>query len=428
MSIFDQTAFSAVLKEVYQPMIQVLVADKVPALKMFNVEKFQYEGSAVKYPLLVGRAQSFLAQGPLGVIPTPQNETDVQVTIGTKWMRGVISLSYAIMALSRSNRGSWARAQEQLMSRLVTNMADEENRMLSAGSGTGILALVDGAGSGTTSLSVDAPGGYASDAYGTRYIQPGMIIAIHNGTTITAIRSVSAVATESVTTGTLTLDSVVSSGQAPDNSYISRISTTSSTSLTDDSSYNNEPMGLEGIVDDGTNVATFQNVSRTTYPDMKSIVLSSSVLTLSLMQRMFDAIDQQSGEVINKLWSHHSVRRLYYGLIDANRTFMQTGKAGKFDLGMNETETTYNGISWEVDRDARLGVLMGLQMDHMVAYPNVEGEWADETGSVFTRVQSNRDAYEAMYRKSGNYGCYKPNTCGKITGLSETDAIERHVQ
>lgn len=424
MAIFDTSNFSAVLKDVYEPELRAQVNDKIAALEMFNIEKFAYEGNAVKYPLLFGRAQSFLAQGPMGILPTPQNETDVQVTISNKWIRGMISVSYAVMALSKSNRGSWARAQEQLMNRLVINLADERNRMLSAGSGTGILCLVDGTLS-TTSMTVDAPGGYAADGYGTRYLQPGMIIAVHDGTTIDLIRSIVSITTESASAGEVLLNAA---GTTTNNRYVSRISTTSSTSLTNDSNYNNEPMGLEGINDDGTNVTLFQNVSRTTYPDWKSVVIASGgTLTLSLMQRVFDAIDQQSGEQPTDLFSHHSVRRLYLGLIDTDRTFMQTGKAGNFDLGLADTKVTYNGIPWTVDRDARLGALHFLNRNHLQYYPLVEGEWADETGAVFTRVSSNQDAFEALYRWSGNYGCDRPASHGKLTGLSETDAIERHV-
>lgn len=423
MAIFDQTAFSSVLKDVYGPEIVQQVNDKVAALDLFTPERFAYEGNAVKYPLLFGRAQSFLAQGPLGILPTPQNETDTQVSITNKWIRGMISVSYAVMALSKSNRGSWARAQEQLMNRLVINLADERNRMLSAGCGTGILCLVDGTLT-TTSMTVDAPGGYASDAYGCRYLQPGMIIAVHNGTTIDCIRSIVSITTESVTTGQVLLDAAATT---TDNRYVSRISTTSSTSLTSDSNYNNEPMGLEGLNDDGTNVATFQNVLRSTYPDWKSVVISSGTLTLNLMQRIWDAIDQQVGEPVTDLFSQHAVRRLYLGLIDANRTFMQTGNAGNFDLGLDKMKITYNGTPWSVDRDARLGALHFLNRNHLQYYPLIEGEWADETGSVFTRVASNQDAFEALYRWSGNYGTDRPAAHGKITGLSETDAIERHI-
>jgi hypothetical protein len=37
-----------------------------------------------------------------------------------------------------------------------------------------------------------------------------------------------------------------------------------------------EMMGLEGIIDDGTNVATFQGLSRTTYPELNAQIVDSS--------------------------------------------------------------------------------------------------------------------------------------------------------
>jgi hypothetical protein len=429
MAIFDATAFGAVLKDVYGPEIVTQVNDKMTALEMFNMEKFAYEGNAVKYPLLFGRGQSFLAHGPLGSLPTPQNETDALVTITRKWIRGLISVSYDAMALSRTNRGSWARAQEQLMSRLVINLADERNRMLSSGSGTGTLALIDGAAAGTTTLTLDAPGGYALDGWGSRYIQPGMIIAINDGTSlIYAVRQVATIATETVSSASITVNSAVAAGEGPNNAFVHRIATASSVDLVADSSLNNEPMGLEGLNDDGTNVATFQNVLRSTYPDWKSTLISASVLSLSVMQRLWDSIDQHCGEPVTDLFSHHSVRRQYLALIDTSRTFMQAGSGpGNYDLGLDKMMITYNGTRWTVDRDARFGTLHMLNRGHLIYYPLVEGEWADETGAVFTRVNSNQDAYEALYRWAGNYGTDRPASHGKITGLSDTDAIERHV-
>ena len=428
MAIFDTSNYSSVLKDVYGPELVVQVNDRIKALDMFTPRKFQYEGNAVKYPLLFNRAQSFLAHGPMGTLPTPQNETTAQVSIATKWIRGMISLSYAIMALSKTSRGAWASAQEQLMNRMVTNLADERNRMLSAGAGTGTLCLVDGAGAGTTTLTVDAPGGYASDGWGTRYLQPGMIIAINDGTSlIYSTRSISSITTETVSAGSLVLNSAVSAGEAPNNAFVHRIATLTATDLVNDSSLNNEPMGFEGLVDNGTNVATFQNVLRSTYDDWDSLVLSSSVLTLSLMQRLFDGIDQHSGEAISDLFSHHSVRRLYLALIDTSRTFMQAGNAGNFDLGLDKMKITYNGIPWEVDRDCRFGTLYAINRSHLIYYPLIEGHWADETGSIFRAVNTGQDAFEALYRWSGNYGTDRPAAHGKITGLSDADAIERHI-
>lgn len=428
MAIFDTSNFDSVLKDVYGPEIVNQVNDRVKTLEMFTPKKFQYEGNAVKYPLMFLRAQSFLAHGPLGILPTPQNTTNAQVTISVKWIRGMIALSFAVMALSKSNRGSWARAQEQLMNRMVTDCADEKNRMLASGCGTGTLCLVDGAGAGTTALTVDAPGGYALDGWGSRYVQPGMIIAIHDGTsTIYAIRQVTAIAAETVTGATLTLNSAVSAGEAPDNALVSRIGTLTATDLANDSSKSNEPMGFEGLIDNGDNVATFQNVVRATYADWKSLVISSSVLSLSLMQRLFDSIDQHCGEPITDIMSHHSVRRLYLALIDTNRTFMQAGAAGNFDLGIDKMKITYNGIPWDVDRDWRFGTLSAINRTHLEYYPLIEGQWADETGSIFRAVNTRQDAFEALWRWAGNYGTDRPAAHGKITGLSDADAIERHI-
>lgn len=89
-------------------------------------------------------------------------------------------------------------------------------------------------------------------------------------------------------------------------------------------------------------------------------------------------------------------------------------------------ELSYNNKPVHVDKDARLGGWMMLNKDHLMRYVLVEGEWAEETGSMF-RAVNGQDALEAIYRVGINYGSDKCNSHGKLTGLSTTNAITRHV-
>lgn len=429
MAIFDTTAYAQALKIKYGPALVSQVNDKVVVGKLFQNDKDSWEGSQVQFPILVGRGQSFMAHGSLGLLPTAKNEDTYSVIIPIKWVRGRIVFEVALMKQSARNSGSWARAQQLLMDRLVTNIADEYNRMLVAGTGTGVLALVDGAGAGTTTLTVDAPGGIASDGYGSRFIQPGMIIAIHDGTTINAIRTVNAIASETATAASLTLDSAVSAAQAPDNNYISRAADLSVTNLARDTSYNNEPMGLEGIVDDGTLVNPFHNVNSTTVPDWASARISVAALSLDALQRLHDTIDQQCGAPPTDHIVSHSVRRQYLALVETARVFMQTGKGpSTFDLGQGEgqMDLRYNNLPIHVDRDAQFGNWLSVNRNHLNRYPLVEGEWADETGSIFRAVQG-QDALEAIWRAAFNYSTDKRNAHGKLVGMSIANAISKHI-
>lgn len=434
MAIFDAAAYTAALKIKYGKKLTSQVNDRVVVLKKFSDDSESWVGQYVSQPILIGRGQSFMAHGSLGLLPQPQNETTVEQRIPVKWVRGRVQFETALMFQSTGSVGAFAKASDLLMKRLVINLSDELNRMLSAGAGTGILALVDatsGVGSAGDPLFIDAPGGIASDGYGTRYLQPGMLVAFTpDGSTIHGIRTVSSIATEAATSSSIVLDQVGVYGTTyTNNDYIVRVANASVSDLSRDSAYNNEPMGLEGIVDDGTLVNPFHNINSTTYPDWASIRLSVSGLSLDALQRLMDTIDQQSGEAVTDHVVHHSVRRQYLALIDTGRTFMQTGTGpGKFDLGQEPrgVDVTYNGLPITVDRDIQLGEWLSINKDHLTRFVLREGEWAEETGSMFTRVPG-QDALEALYRVGVNYTTDQRNTHGKLVGMGITNAIGRHV-
>lgn len=431
MPIFDSTAYGNALKDLYGPEMKSQVAEKTVSLKLFTPSSDEWQGLKVKYPIPIERAQSFMAHGALGVFPDPQDETILSTEILVKWIRGRILFSKAVMEESRTSRGAWAQANQFLMKRLVTNIADERNRMLNS-TGTGILALVDGAGNGTTTLTVDAPGGIAGDGYGTRYLQVGMIIAITDGTTISAVRKISAIVTESDTAGSVTLNQAVSAADAPNNSYIVRaanLGITTST-LTRDTSYNNEPMGLDGIIDDGTLVNPFQAISRTTYPTWGATIITVPAFSLSALQQLTDTIDQVCGEPITDFQCHHSVRRAYLASLDTTRQFTQaSGGPGKFDLGLEPkgVQISYNTIPIHVDRDARLGALKAINRDTLYRYVLLDGEWANDTGNVLRWTSTDQDAFEAIWRMADNFATDRPNSHGQLQGMDQVSAIRRHI-
>lgn len=423
MATFDTEAYAAALKIKYGPQLVQQFSNKITGLKLFGTSRDEWEGLRVQFPIHVGRGQSFMAHGSLGLLPTPMNETTHEVQIPIKWFRGRTQFEVAVMKASIRSSGAFARANDLLMKSLVANVADEKNRMLCSGSGTGVLALVDGAGSGTTTLSVDAPAGIANDSYGARFLQPGMIVAFTNGTVIHSIRSIVSVASDM---SSVVLDTPVSALEAPNNAFIVRAASLAVTNLTRDTSYNNEAMGLQGIVDDGTLVDNFHNVSRTTVPDWGSTRISVSTLSLDALQRLTDTIDQISGEDVTDHLVHHSVRRLYLALIDTSRVFMQTGKAATFDLGQEPMgkAVEYNGYPVHVDRDAIVGDWLALNRNYLTRYVLVDGEWAEETGSMF-RAVAGVDALEAIYRLADNFSSDKPISHGKLTGMTVTNAIAR---
>lgn len=119
------------------------------------------------------------------------------------------------------------------------------------GAATGKLCVANGAGSSSTALTVDGCPAVGGTGRHTKYLAAGQNITI--GTTEATISSVDS------DTG-VTLDA---SESWSDNDVITL-------------SGDDEPMGLAGHIDDGDNVATYQNLARSTNPVLKSQVDDTS--------------------------------------------------------------------------------------------------------------------------------------------------------
>jgi hypothetical protein len=86
----------------------------------------------------------------------------------------------------------------------------------------------------------------------------------------------------------------------------------------------------------------------------------------------------------------------------------------------------YNDLPIHTDRDAQFGEWISVNKAYLNRYPLVEGEWADETGSIFRAVQG-QDALEAIWRAAFNYSTDKSNAHGKLVGMSIANALTRHI-
>lgn len=113
------------------------------------------------------------------------------------------------------------------------------------GDGNGVLCYANGAGVTTTALVVDGAPSEGGKGRSTKYLAPGQAITV--GGTAATIASVDS------STG-VTLSAAISWS---DNDAVKLANAA-------------EPMGLAGIIDDGDNVSTFQNLARASYPTMKA--------------------------------------------------------------------------------------------------------------------------------------------------------------
>lgn len=423
----DVSAYDAVLKEVYEKTIVNLLNSRTVTRNKFKKETGSWEGRQVRYPLNVRRNQGVMYTSENGTLPDAGNQVYVEHQIPIRYMHGRIQLSIQVIKHSRSNKGSFKRAMDQEMMGLVRDLANDANRAM-YGYGSGVLALVnEGTPSGDTTLELDAPGGVAGSTHGNRFFNVGMNIAFVNPST-GAIRSGGARTVTAVNTdGTdVTLDSAPDASVS-NNDYVVRAAK-ASTTVIGDTGYNKEIMGLLGLVDDGDYVSVLHNVNRSNYPIFNSVNIASvGPLSADILQRGIDVADQVGEGSIGFFCTHHSVRRAYLTLMDADRRYaggdLKSPDAGTKAAKMKDI--TFGDIPWNVDKDAPYGTLFGIDPSYFTRWVEVEGEWADDDGTILLRLVDT-DAYEARYRIFENFSLDRPASCVRFDGIT-ANVVVAHV-
>lgn len=196
------------------------------------------------------------------------------------------------------------------------------------------------------------------------------------------------------------------------------------------SSNSREPMGFEGLIDNGDVLATLQGLLRADYPELKSQVVDASTgdWAGTLSEDLLDYTDAEC-------WEHGNLGQPSHILVNrrAQRAFWRTLRA---DRVLNDPKGDYQGGK------AKLKMMLGSRLVTVQAARKVPpsrcymvdprsikrfkvgaGRWDDTPGSVWQRVtdaNGRKDAYYAVYILEENLGIGDPAQSAKIKNLSTT--------
>ena len=421
----DTTTFTNVLRTVYQDGIREMLPKVIPTRDLFmEVSDFSWGGNYVEYTARVGRNEGFGWASEDGAIPDAGRQSYVPVRIPMRYAYGRGRITKQVMEHSSSNRFAAAKALDQEMNGIITDIAVGEARTV-FGDGRGIVALVNGTATSTTQ-TVDAPGGWAGATNGSRFINKGAVLATINPAT-GALRASSATTVTNYAAAGTTI-TVSPSVTWTDNDYIVRAANTSVTSV-DDTSYGKEAMGLAGLVDDGTNVATLHNVNRTTYPIFASTVIGSvGPISADVLQRGCDVADERGGGQISDLLMHQGTRRAYIAMTDAERRYIGADLSSP-DAGTRAAKQgriTFGGIPVMVDKYAPYGTIFGLDRGGLKRYTAIAGEWMQDDGSILKQIGTGstlRDSYEFVYRIWHNFHDEYPAQSFRLDGITVNTVV-----
>lgn len=421
------TNFDSVLKEFYLDKIPELVNQKINLKEHFKKRsggEMSVDGRRVVYPVHLGRNTGVGAVGEGANLPTAGNQQYQSMIVPFRFNYGRIQITAQAMKQSMTSKGAFRKAVDEEITRAAKDVGREINRQL-WGFGRGILCYVNGAIINSATIACDNPGGVVGTVNGNRFLRVGDIVAFITAST-GALVSVHTVATVAAAGTSFTVSPNATIADV--DTFVVRASTTGSTSV-NDTAFDKEVMGLLGMIDDGTYVATYNNIVRATYPTLKSYRHAvGGLLTLSHIQKAYDAADQLGNGSIKTMWAHHSVRREYLKLLQTFRRYNDSGAKspdGGFKGAGIESDIEYAEKPLKVDRDAPYGIIFGVDDTAMFRYALTEGEWADDDGKILLRI-SGQDAYEARFRVFDNYVCDAPNQSFVMSGitLADSDAVE----
>lgn len=258
------------------------------------------------------------------------------------------------------------------------------------GAGTGKLCLANGSGSSSTTLTVD--GCPAGDIDSTDYLAEGMYIVIGTASAV-QIASI-----DSATQVTLS-----SARSWADNAVVTKENAS-------------EMMGLAGIIDDGDNVATIQNITRSSNPWSKSQVEdTTAVLTEAYMINLYLKTLRYGG---GKVWMMGETLFSKYGqlLTSMKKTadLKEVLSGGWMGLsfmggkvGVMLDPDTWSGYAQLVDFDA---LTLAQLTDPFV--------WleADAHGGILRRSPDNRTVWEGTLKYYANLVSRRFLSHGRLSG------------
>lgn len=384
---------SAILKKIIIPRIQVQIPAEVPLMSQIK----KNVGTTVANNQIFIAARTARHSGIYavaeGVEPQTGKSAYAQPSTPVAFCFGTLQLTD--QALEAAMNGD-AKAVAPILGTEISALKDDFkldlNRMYH-GKGTGILCTANGLGSSTTALVVQANpnGGDATD-----YLQAGGWIKIGSGANVQILTINSATSVTLVTASSWSNGDVVTRADAA------------------------EPMGLVGLIDDGSNLATVQSIVRSSNQWAKSWVDdTSATLTEAQMIAMWLKARRYGGR---KTWMLGEVMYRKYGalLLSLKRNtepkpVLSGGWMGlDFMGGQSEVLLdfdTWSGFCQLVDFQSLTIAEMSKPFDWLAA---------DAQGGILRRSATNRTIWEGTLKYYHNLIALKFRTMARLSNKTET--------
>ena len=332
------------------------------------------------------------------VFRTVDPENFVQFRVTPKILVAPVQFTGLVAAAASDDDESFANIVVNALERAKDRLNKDKNRQF-FGLGSGVLGVPAGTvSSAATSFSVDS----------AQYFRPGMVIDICTAASSTEVISSARITAVDKALNVIFLSVSLGASLTIANEIIKeniRVAAPSD---------GKEMMGLRGIVDDSTDLTTFENINALTNRTWRArrIDASSANLTSDLLQRLIDDVEVLGGEEPDMLVMHQRQRRKYLDIVVPQKRYNDQ----KLDAGYGAL--TFNGKELFLDPDCQQATVYALTKKNIQKYElEALGMGRHEGSDIFLRAP-NQDLFSAYWREYSNYGTDKRNAHGKIIALA----------
>jgi len=414
----DLTNLTDILKQVYGPRIEQQQRREAMTYMELPISSRKPGGLGYIFPVHIGSNQAIGAKLESEALPTPQRQRYDKVTITPKYVYGTIRVTGPAIAAAKANVMAFADSLASEISNAFIDVRTDLGRM-TFGDGWGKLATLSAA---ATPSAVATWTFTCDNTTGVHYLREGMIVDFYESNTLDADNDVSEITSIDPSTKIVTCAAnATASGTVASAAEVVRTATREATHDTS-SDTSREIMGFLGIIDDGTNVATFQDIDRTAAGKRlwkANYLANSSVdreLTLDLMQRAIDLARYSGGSTINDIRMGLGQRRKYVALLQPDIRYTPMQLEGGFE------RLTYAGgdarIRISVDPDCVPGKIFFQTKGTIKRYELKSLGWADLDGNILNR-RSGYDEWNAFLCIYTNLGSTKCNANTQLLDLVE---------
>lgn len=385
MGMTTIAAIQEALKLFYLPGLRYQLNDKASAfLTQLERDSESVVGKKIVMALRYGRTGGIGNRADDGDLPTPNARKTKQAEWETLNLFARFQITDKTIKASRSNVGAFANMLEQEITDCETDAKLDLSRQ-ALGDGTGLLATIGGAKTGSTA-PVDT----------TLYLCEGMLVDIWDASGAAWLNENVEITAIDEAAGTVTF-SAVGVCAAGDLIYI----------------HGNKNLELSGVAKVFTPDNTLYNIDRTTYKFFNATRINvNGEITEVKVQEAIDNADLKAGAQIDFMQCAYDVRRAFVNLLLAQKQLVNT-----MELKGGWKAISFNGIPLWADKFIKSGLWQCMSLQDWKLYQMSDYEWLDEDGAMLSRV-SGKPAYEATLAKYCDLGCSRPRGQVELYGIT----------